>query len=46
MYDEESGLIDLRVRYYDPNDGRFITEDTYRRQVDNPLSLKSVYVCA
>nr|WP_254068606.1 RHS repeat-associated core domain-containing protein [Brevibacillus sp. 7WMA2] len=39
MYDEESGLIDLRVRYYDPNYGRFITEDTYKGQVDNPLSL-------
>ncbi|MGG1264994.1 RHS repeat-associated core domain-containing protein [Brevibacillus laterosporus] len=39
LYDEESGLIYLRVRYYDPNDGRFITEDTYKGQVDNPLSL-------
>ncbi|RFB34844.1 wall-associated protein [Brevibacillus sp. VP] len=39
MYDEESGLIYLRARYYDPNDGRFITEDTYKGQVDNPLSL-------
>ncbi|MGG3202025.1 RHS repeat-associated core domain-containing protein, partial [Brevibacillus laterosporus] len=39
LYDEESGLIYLRARYYDPNDGRFITEDTYKGQVDNPLSL-------
>ncbi|PPA86071.1 hypothetical protein C4A75_05575 [Brevibacillus laterosporus] len=39
VYDEESGLIYLRARYYDPNDGRFITEDTYKGQVDNPLSL-------
>ncbi|GIO01661.1 hypothetical protein J5TS2_23290 [Brevibacillus halotolerans] len=39
MYDEESGLIYLRARYYDPNDGRFITEDTYKGQVENPLSL-------
>ncbi|RAP24773.1 hypothetical protein C2W64_02780 [Brevibacillus laterosporus] len=39
LYDEESGLIYLRARYYDPNEGRFITEDTYKGQVDNPLSL-------
>ncbi|WP_429839804.1 RHS repeat domain-containing protein [Brevibacillus laterosporus] len=39
IFDEESGLIYLRARYYDPNDGRFITEDTYKGQVDNPLSL-------
>ncbi|MED1664847.1 polymorphic toxin-type HINT domain-containing protein [Brevibacillus laterosporus] len=39
LYDEESGLIYLRARYYDPNDGRFITKDTYKGQVDNPLSL-------
>ncbi|WP_197261696.1 RHS repeat-associated core domain-containing protein [Brevibacillus laterosporus] len=26
-YVEESGLIHLHARYYDPNDGRFITED-------------------
>ncbi|MCG7317766.1 RHS repeat domain-containing protein [Brevibacillus laterosporus] len=40
IYDEELGLIYLRARYYDPNDGWFITEDTYKGQVDNPLSLK------
>ncbi|AKF95804.1 RHS repeat-associated core domain-containing protein [Brevibacillus laterosporus] len=39
LYDEESGLIYLRARYYDPNDGWLITEDTYKGQVDNPLSL-------
>ncbi|MED1664848.1 RHS repeat-associated core domain-containing protein [Brevibacillus laterosporus] len=32
-------MIYLVARYYDPNDGRFITEDTYKGQVDNPLSL-------
>lgn len=37
--DEESGLIYLRARYYDPSSGRFITEDTYGGQVTNPLSL-------
>ena len=28
-FDEESGLIYLRNRYYDSSTGRFITEDTY-----------------
>ncbi|MCR8963516.1 hypothetical protein O0550_09935 [Brevibacillus halotolerans] len=32
-------MVYLRPRTYNPNDGRFITEDTYKAQVDNPLSL-------
>ncbi|UFJ40473.1 hypothetical protein LOK74_20960 [Brevibacillus humidisoli] len=39
IYDEETKLYYLRARYYDPSVGRFITEDTYKGQVDNPLSL-------
>ncbi|MGM0715499.1 MAG: RHS repeat-associated core domain-containing protein, partial [Bacillota bacterium] len=39
MYDKESGFYYLRARYYDPKMGRFISEDTYKGQVDNPLSL-------
>lgn len=39
MYDKETGLYYLRARYYDPQVGRFISEDTYKGQVDNPLSL-------
>ncbi|NTU32695.1 RHS repeat-associated core domain-containing protein [Brevibacillus sp. HB1.1] len=39
MYDKESGFYYLRARYYDPKIGRFISEDTYKGQVDNPLSL-------
>lgn len=39
MYDKETGYYYLRARYYDPTVGRFITEDTYKGQVDNPLSL-------
>nr|WP_240903751.1 S8 family serine peptidase [Chengkuizengella sediminis] len=39
IYDEESGLIYLRARYYDPTMGRFITEDTYEGTINNPLSL-------
>jgi len=39
MYDKESGFYYLRARYYDPGVGRFISEDTYKGQVDNPLTL-------
>ncbi|WP_139489615.1 RHS repeat domain-containing protein [Brevibacillus dissolubilis] len=38
-YDDETGFYYLRARFYDPSVGRFITEDTYKGQVDNPLSL-------
>lgn len=27
-----------RARYYDPSMGRFLNEDTYEGQIDNPLS--------
>lgn len=39
VYDEETGLYYLRARYYDPSIGRFISEDTYEGQIDNPLTL-------
>ncbi|WP_019909195.1 RHS repeat domain-containing protein [Paenibacillus sp. HW567] len=39
IYDEETGLYYLRARYYDPNIGRFLNEDTYEGQIDNPLSM-------
>jgi RHS repeat-associated protein len=39
IQDDESGLIYLRARYYDPSEGRFLTEDTVEGQVDNPLTL-------
>ncbi|WP_027092750.1 RHS repeat domain-containing protein [Cohnella thermotolerans] len=39
VYDSETGLYYLRARYYDPSIGRFINEDTYEGQIDNPLSL-------
>ncbi|RNB64576.1 hypothetical protein EDM55_27130 [Brevibacillus centrosporus] len=39
VYDEKTGLYYLRARYYDPSVGRFISEDMYKGQVDNPLSL-------
>ncbi|QHZ57512.1 RHS repeat-associated core domain-containing protein [Brevibacillus sp. NSP2.1] len=39
MYDKESGFYYLRARYYDPKMGRFVSEDTVKGQVDNPLTL-------
>ncbi|WP_409177277.1 RHS repeat-associated core domain-containing protein [Brevibacillus fortis] len=39
IYDAETGLYYLRARYYDPSVGRFISEDAYKGQVENPLSL-------
>ncbi|THF73415.1 RHS repeat domain-containing protein [Cohnella fermenti] len=39
VYDSETGLYYLRARYYDPSMGRFINEDTYEGQIDNPLTL-------
>lgn len=39
IFDRETGLYYLRARYYDPVDGRFISEDSYEGQINNPLSL-------
>jgi RHS repeat-associated protein len=39
VLDEETGLYYLRARYYDPEVGRFINEDTYEGELTNPLSL-------
>jgi len=39
MYDPETGLYYNRARYYDPTIGRFMNEDTYEGQIDNPLTL-------
>ncbi len=38
-WDESVKLQYLRARWYDPSMGRFINEDTYEGQLDNPLSL-------
>jgi len=37
--DEETGLIYLRARYYDPATGRFTTRDPFPGEEDNPQSL-------
>ncbi|NQX67316.1 glycoside hydrolase family protein [Paenibacillus alba] len=38
MMDDKVGLQYLRARWYDPSMGRFVQEDTYAGQIDNPLS--------
>ena len=39
LWDKSTSLQYLRARWYDPSVGRFINEDTYEGQIDNPLSL-------
>ncbi|QJD85852.1 RHS repeat protein [Cohnella herbarum] len=39
FFDAEVGLYYLRARYYDPYIGRFISEDTYKGKINDPLSL-------
>lgn len=39
QYDEETGLIYLRKRYYDPETGRFISKDAYPGQVEQPQTI-------
>ena len=36
IYDSTTGLYYLNARYYDPEDGRFLTEDIYRGEVNEP----------
>jgi RHS repeat-associated protein len=37
--DKETGLYNAKARYFDPNFGRFLTQDSYLGQIDNPPSL-------
>lgn len=45
QYDEETGVYYLNARYYDPKIARFLTEDTYRGQPNDPLSLNMYTYC-
>ncbi|WP_147381843.1 RHS repeat-associated core domain-containing protein [Paenibacillus nanensis] len=38
-YDYTSGLTYARARYYQPEIGRFVSEDTYKGEIVDPLSL-------
>lgn len=39
LWDNDTKLQYLRARWYDPSVGRFISEDTYEGELNNPLSL-------
>ena len=44
-FDKETGTIYLRARYYDPEIGRFITEDSVWGKDSDPLSLNLYTYC-
>ena len=46
IYDSATGLYYLNARYYDPEDGRFITRDTSRGEKKEPSSLHLYSYCA
>ena len=45
IYDDTTGLNYLNARYYNPEDGRFITEDTYTGEYSEPSSLHLYAYC-
>lgn len=38
-YDDKAELVDMNARWYDPSVGRFLTQDSYRGDPMNPLTL-------
>ena len=44
-YDDDTGYYYLRSRYYDPKIARFISEDTYTGEYNDPLSLNLYTYC-
>jgi len=46
IYDVSTGLYYLNARYYDPKNGRFITRDTYRGEINEPDALHLYAYCA
>ena len=46
IYDQSTGLYYLNARYYNLEDGRFVTEDSYRGEVDDPDTGHSYGYCA
>ena len=45
-YDETTGLYYLNARYYNPEDGRFLSEDTYRGETNEPDTQHLYVYCA
>jgi len=46
IFDEETGLYNAKARYFDPKLGRFLTQDSYLGQNDNPPSLHRYFYAA
>nr|WP_294688476.1 RHS repeat-associated core domain-containing protein [uncultured Anaerostipes sp.] len=46
IYDQSTGLYYLNARYYDPEDGRFVTEDSYRGETNEPDTQNLYVYCA
>ena len=46
IYDQSTGLYYLNARYYNPEDGRFVTEDTYRGEINEPETQNLYVYCA
>ena len=45
IYDVSTGGYYLNARYYNPNNGRFITQDTYRGEVNKPETFNLYAYC-
>ena len=46
IYDQSTGLYYLNARYYNKEDGRFMTEDSYRGEIMNPETGHLYVYCA
>lgn len=46
IYDESTGLYYLSFRYYDPEDGRFLSRDSYRGSATRPSTWNLYTYCA
>ncbi len=46
VYDDSTGLHYAKARYYDPTAGRFISEDAYKGDINEPVSLSLYTYCA
>ena len=45
IYDDTTGLYYLNARYYSPEDGNFMSQDTYRGEYTNPSTLNFYGYC-
>lgn len=46
VYDDTTGLYYMNARYYDPENGRFISQDTYRGELNDPGQWHLYVYCA